>query len=189
MRVYIRAKHGPCGARAYKPLQLSAQRTYSTDEVLAMLRLACSHHTSVDNMFVEYETQTIVVENVAELRVVAACASAYHNSLVKKNFCAQVGFDGLSYGYKRGLGCMDSNVDQCSTLADCDEHDTYHSCDDFDNLEADATQDGKPDADDWDEDKDGDERVYNAEYETHSELGQPWLQDDVDAQEKWGLYT
>ena len=103
MRVYIRAKHGPCGARAYKPLPLSAQCTYSTDEVLAMLRLACSHHTSVDNMFVEYENQTIVVENVAELRVVAACASAYHNSLVKENFCAQVGLDGLSYGYKRGI--------------------------------------------------------------------------------------
>lgn len=189
MRVYVGAKHGPCGARAYKPLPLSAQCTYSTDEVLSMMRLACSHHTSVDNMFVEYENQTIVVENVAELRVVAACASAYHNSLVRGNFCTQIGLDGLSYGYRRGPDSLNSDVDRCSALADCDEHDTYYSCDDFDNTEAHAAQTCKIDADDWDEDKDGDERVYNAQYETHAELGQPWLEDNVDAQEKWGLYT
>lgn len=160
MRVFVRTKHGPCGARKYKPLPLSAQCTYSTDEVLAMLKSACPHHTLVNNMFLEYENETIVVENVAELRVVAACASAYHNSVVRENFRTQNSLDDLY------LSCED--------IAD------------MENIEADATENN---ANSWDEDKDGDERVYNAEFETNADLGQPWLSDDVDAQEKWGLYT
>lgn len=180
MRVFIRPLHaehtrGHLGPASYSSLPLSAQQVYTTDEVLSMLRACSTPSDDVNNMFLDFEGVNIPVENVNELRLVAACACAYHNSLVRENFSSCKDLAGHSYGEPFGLHDQQSTAaEACSSDREFDDHDDpdkYTSCND-----------------DWDEEEKGEEVVYNVNHERHAEVGQPWLATDEEAVEKWGFY-
>ena len=170
MKIYVRAKaadrtHGPLGPSAYKPLSLSAQCIYTPDDVLNLLQPFVGH-SDIDNMFLEFEDVNIPVVSDNELRIIATCASAYHNSLVRQNFREQKDCYNKSYG-EEDTPTLTSETPQTSETSE-----TFQSCNEH-----------------WDEEADGDQVVFDASYEMNEDLGQPWLLADTDTQEKYGFYT
>ena len=178
MKIYVRAKaadqtHGPLGPSAYKTLSLSAQCIYTPDDVLNMLEPFVGH-SDIDNIFVEYGDVNIPVVSDYELRIIATCASAYHNSLVRQNFREQKDCYNKSYGEEDDIDLGDSTCTPTLTSATSETSkitESFYSCKEY-----------------WDEDVDGDQVVFDASYEMNEDLGQPWLLADTDTQEKYGFY-
>lgn len=172
MRVLIRPRNadqtrGRLGPLAYTPLKLSAQQMYSPEAVLSMLEACTVHANDVDNMFIEYENCNIPITSVNELPLVAQLASAYHNVLVCQNLHEQKDLYGLAY----------TEYEATSSLHDPLEEYAKNPHEDDDSEDT------------WNEEQDGEEVVFNAHFESHADLGQPWLDDRSFSRETWGFYT
>lgn len=189
MRIWTRARRayktrGALGPRAYTVLPLSAQNFCTQEQILELLERHAGEDGAVDTVYVESEGQKVPIVHESEFRLAAALASIYHNSLIEESVQRELDV------YRQPYSMFQDGYDELDRV---ELLDTLHSP--SVDLAEHARVEQKPVEDlpsaeaEWDAEMHGERTVYDASYEMNEDLV-PWkLYDDLEIEERFGMYT
>lgn len=171
MRVYVREgaynTRRSVGPNAYRPLQLSTQTFCDEESILQQLQKHVREDDNIDTVCVEMEGQTVPVVHACELRLVAKLACIYHNALIESACKRELDLYNLSYSVRE-----ESHDEQFETTDAAPEQPATKHSDEEDS---------------WDEEMHGEQRVYDETWEMNADL-LPWNKNDLDTEERYGIY-
>ena len=149
-------------------LALSGTQCYSWTDVLEWILKKIEFHGPETKLKIDFCGEYIPFDE-CHAELVAQLTTAYHNSSVRDNVTGSSGKN--PYEPYQEMDAKFADDDAEEALRESDEEDLEGS-------------------DCWDEERDGEQQVYDAEYEKHEELV-PWnmMQRRDWAEEKYGFYT
>ena len=179
-------------------LALAGTSRYTADEVERILLPHFRKDGSCTSLSLDYEGEYIPICNREELRLVARLVSVAHNAYVDPKYGKNASNDNIEElemeSRKRNVGHGD-NIENDDVFYDAQDcfyklpHDLqYHmtwrkSCSDFRHK-------NKSHKKVWDEEKDGEQKVYDADFEMNAEISDKMMQNNVqDMDEKYGMYV
>jgi hypothetical protein len=172
MRVWVRESayntRRSSGPKAYRPLDLSAQTFCDEESILAQLQNHVRDDDTIETVYVEMEGEKVPVVHAAELRVVAKLACIYHNALIASACQHELDLYRQPYTVHENLYDEPEITDAVP-------------------VGPEKTANNKEEEDSWDEEMHGEQRVYDETWEMNEDLV-PWNNNDLDTEERYGIY-
>lgn len=169
MRVWVRESayntRRSRGPTAYKPLKLSTQTFCDEESILTQLQQHVRDDDTIETVYVEIEGEKVSVVHAAELRVVAKLACIYHNALIASACQHQLDL------YRQPYTLHENSYDEP----------------DITDAIPEQTVNDKEGGNSWDEEMHGEQRVYDETWEMNADLV-PWNKNDLDTEERYGIY-
>jgi hypothetical protein len=151
---------------------------------LELLERHAGEDGAVDTVYVESEGQKVPIVHESEFRLAAALASIYHNALIEQSVQRELDV------YRQPYSILHDGYDELDRIELLDTLDGPSAdLGDHVRVEKKAAKDLPSAEAEWDAEMHGERTVYDASYEMNADLV-PWkLHDEIEIEERFGMYT